>query len=272
MNKPHFFYTHKKGILLIVILLIAVILMSPNLQRRPRYYLIERPIVFIISSVQSGIAYTKESISRIWSGYINLVRVQEENARLKKELETLKAENSSYKEMVYSFEHMQALLSFKEAAPHKTISARIIGKDTSNLFKTFTIDRGEKDGIKKDMVAIAPEGIVGRVIRTSGSSSLVLLSIDRNSEIAAIIQRTRDEGIIEGKGSGLAHLKYIPVLSDIKDGDIVITSGLDGIYPKGLNIGKAISVKRGDAALFLEIDVMPDADIARLEDVLIIVN
>lgn len=272
MSKPRFFYTHKKGILLIIIILIAIILMSPNLQRRPRYYLIERPIVFIISTVQSGITSTKEGISRIWNGYINLVRAQEENKRLKKELETLKAENNNYKEMVYSFERMQALLSFKETAPFKTISARITGKDASNLFKTFTINRGEKDGIKKDMVAIAPEGIVGRVIRTSGRSSLVLLSIDRNSEIAAIIQRTRDEGIVEGKGSSLAHLKYIPILSDIKEGDAVIASGLDGIYPKGLNIGKVISVKRGDAALFLEIDVMPDTDFARLEEVLVITN
>jgi len=246
--------------------------MSPNLQRRPRYYLIERPIVFIISTVQSGITSAKEGVSRIWNGYINLVRVQEENKRLKKEIETLKTENNNYKEMVYSFERMQALLGFKETAPFKTISARIIGKDTSNLFKTFTINRGEKDGIKKDMVVIAPEGIVGRVIRTSGRSSLVLLSIDRNSEIAAIIQRTRDEGIIEGKGSSLTHLKYIPILSDIKEGDAVIASGLDGIYPKGLNIGKVISVKRGDAALFLEIDVMPDTDFARLEDVLVITN
>jgi rod shape-determining protein MreC len=246
--------------------------MSPNLQRRPRYYLIERPIVFIISTVQSGITSTKEGISRIWNGYINLVRVQEENKRLKKDVETLKAENNNYKEMVYSFERMQALLSFKETAPFKTISARITGKDASNLFKTFTINRGEKDGIKKDMVAIAPEGIVGRVIRTSGRSSLVLLSIDRNSEIAAIIQRTRDEGIVEGKGSSLAHLKYIPTLSDIKEGDAVITSGLDGIYPKGLNIGKVMSVKRGDADLFLERDVLPDTDFSKIVEFLVIIT
>lgn len=270
--KHHFFYTHKRGLLLIAIILIAVILMSPDLQKRPRYHLIEKPAVFVLSLFQRGFTQTGAGIKGLWSGYINLVGVQKENAGLKQEIAHLRAENTRYKEMALSLERMQALLEFKENAPFKTKSARVIGRDTSNLFKTITIDRGEGDGIKKDMAVITPHAVVGRIIRTSRNSSLVLLMIDGNSAIASIIQRTRDEGIIEGRGSAIANLKYIPILSDIQSGDAVITSGIDGIYPKGMNVGRVVSAKKEGDAIFQEVAVAPAVDFTRLEEVLVVVD
>lgn len=270
--KPHFFYTHKRGLLLIAIILIAVILMSPDLQKRPRYYLIEKPAVSVVSLFQRGFTQAGAAIKAVWSGYINLVNVQKENAGLKQEIGHLRAENTRYKEVAHSLERMQTLLGFKENAPFRTISVRVIGSDTSNLFKTITIDRGDGDGLKKDMAVITPDAVVGRVIRTSRNSSLVLLMIDRNSAIASIIQRTRDEGIIEGRGGSIANLKYIPILSDIQSGDAVITSGIDGIYPKGMNIGRVVSAKKEGDAIFQEIAVTPAADFTRLEEALVVVD
>lgn len=270
--KPHFFYTHKRGLLLLAIILIAIILMSPDLQKRPRYYLIERPVVFVASLFQKRFTQAGAGIKAVWNGYINLISVQKENARLKEEIEHLRAENIRYKEISHSLERMQTLLDFKEKAPFRTISVRVIGKDTSNLFKTITIYRGEGNGIRKGMAVITPDAVVGHVIRTSRDSSLVLLMIDRNSAIASIIQRTRDEGIIEGRGGSIAHLKYIPVLSDIKSGDVVITSGIDGIYPKGLNVGRVVSAKKENDAIFQEITVAPVVDFTRLEEVLVVVD
>ncbi len=270
--KPHFFYTHKRGLLLIAIILIAIILMSPDLQKRPRYYLIEKPVVFVISLFQRGFTQTGTGIKGVWSSYINLIGVQKENALLKQEIGHLRAENTRYKEMTHSLERMQTLLEFKENAPFRTISVRVIGRDTSNLFKTITIDSGEGNGIKKDMAVITPDAVVGRVIRTSRNSSLVLLMIDRNSAIASIIQRTRDEGIIEGSGGSIANLKYIQILSDIQSGDAVITSGIDGIYPKGMNVGRVVSAKKENDAIFQEVAVAPVVDFTRLEEVLVVVD
>ncbi|MBI3354343.1 MAG: rod shape-determining protein MreC [Nitrospirae bacterium] len=270
--KPHFFYTHKRGLLLIAIILIAIILMSPDLQKRPRYYLIEKPVVFVISLFQRGFTQTGAGIKGVWSSYINLIGVQKENALLKQEIGHLRAENTRYKEMTHSLERMQTLLEFKDNAPFRTISVRVIGRDTSNLFKTITIDSGEGNGIKKDMAVITPDAVVGRVIRTSRNSSLVLLMIDRNSAIASIIQRTRDEGIIEGRGGSIANLKYIQILSDIQSGDVVITSGIDGIYPKGMNIGRVVSAKKESDVIFQEVAVAPVVDFTRLEEVLVVVD
>jgi rod shape-determining protein MreC len=132
------------------------------------------------------------------------------------------------------------------------------------------VNKGDSDGIQKDMGVITPSGVVGRVVKTTGATSVVLLVTDPNNAIAGLIQRTRDEGIVEGTLQGRAKLKYIPMLSAVKEGDYVVTSGLVGGFPRGLAIGTITGISREEGALFQTAELAPEVDVNHVEEVLII--
>lgn len=206
----------------------------------------------------------------IWSDYVFLVGVREENKKLREELYQLQNENIQQREAVAALERLEAFLEFKEQNPYPMIAARVIGRDPTNWYRTMIIDKGEKDGIHVDMGVIVPRGVVGRVMKTAPGVSQIQLLTDRNSAVAGLIQRTRDEGIIEGTEKGLARIKYLPALSESQEGDLILTSGLAGSFPKGLLVGRIHRVKRQDRALFQGAEVTPMVDFSRLEEVLVI--
>jgi rod shape-determining protein MreC len=150
------------------------------------------------------------------------------------------------------------------------VAAQVIGRDATNRYRAIILNKGESDGIKPDMGVITPAGVVGRVVKTTGASSVVLLVTDPNNAIAGLIQRTRDEGIVEGTQQGLAQLKYIPLLSTLRDGDRVVTSGLVGGFPRGLAIGTITHIDKQEGALFQSAELMPEVDVGRVEEVLVI--
>ena len=150
------------------------------------------------------------------------------------------------------------------------VAAQVIGRDATNRYRAIILNKGESDGIKPDMGVVTPAGVVGRVVKTTGASSVVLLVTDPNNAIAGLIQRTRDEGIVEGTQQGLAQLKYIPLLSTLRDGDRVVTSGLVGDFPRGLVIGTITRIDKQEGALFQSAELMPEVDVSRVEEVLVI--
>jgi rod shape-determining protein MreC len=150
------------------------------------------------------------------------------------------------------------------------IAAQVIGRDATNRYRAIILNKGESDGIKPDMGVVTPAGVVGRVVKTTGATSVVLLMTDPTNAIAGLIQRTRDEGIVEGTQQGLAQLKYIPLLSTLRDGDRVVTSGLVGGFPRGLVIGTITSIDKQEGALFQSAELMPEVDVGRVEEVLVI--
>ena len=216
--------------------------------------------------------FVTQGVGRIWSGYMDLTQVREENLKLREELHRLQDENIRLLEARAAYDRLEQLLSFKIQSPYPVIAARVVGRDPTNWYRTLMIDKGEREGVAVDMGVIVPSGVVGRVIKTAPHLSQVLLLTDRNSAIAALVQRTRDEGIVEGTEEGLARIKYLSTLSELQEGDRVLTSGLAGSFPKGLFIGQIHRVEKQERALFQQAEIIPSVDFSKLEEVLVIVS
>ena len=176
------------------------------------------------------------------------------------ELEELKAEN----------ERLKKVLSFKEESPLNFLACPVLVKDSSNLSNSIIIGACKTHGVKQDAIIITAHGVVGRVIERSSGTSRVLLITDLNSRISAISSRSRCEGMLYGVSGGLCKMRYIPLESDIKKGDVVVTSGFSSYFSKGLILGSVVGVAKEPRGLSLYAIVKPKFDLSRLEEVLCI--
>ncbi|MEK7373963.1 MAG: rod shape-determining protein MreC, partial [Thermodesulfobacteriota bacterium] len=163
---------------------------------------------------------------------------------------------------------LQKLLELREGFPPRAVAARVIDRNRSSLFKTLLINKGTADGLRVGLAVLSDQGVVGRIIETSWHASRVLLLIDGNSNIDGLIQRSRAQGILQGAGSAGCSLKYISRAEEVLAGDVVISSGLSGVLPKGLLLGVVTGASRKEGGLFQKIDVAPAVDFEKLEEVL----
>lgn len=201
----------------------------------------------------------------MWTEWLEL---KEENRRLREEIVRLKQELTTYREASIANERYKKLLAIKEGSPSQLLVANVVGADLTAWIWTIIIDKGLKDGIAADMPVMAGDGIIGRIIEPSLSYSKVLLLADTKSAIAALVQRTRVQGILKGLGDGTCKLAYVEKTADVAVGDEIITSGMDKIFPKGFLLGKVVSIDKGqETALFQDIIVRPVADLKRIEEV-----
>jgi rod shape-determining protein MreC len=158
-------------------------------------------------------------------------------------------------------------LLLKERSSAKLISAEVIGRDAIGWLKTILINKGENDNVFKDQAVVTHRGIVGRCIEVADTTSRVLLITDINSSVDALVQRTRSRGIVEGTGSGMCELKYIAGTDDLVEGDLVVTAGLCGIFPKGLSIGTVRTITKKPNELFQSVELEPSSNLNTLEEV-----
>jgi rod shape-determining protein MreC len=165
---------------------------------------------------------------------------------------------------------MAALLDFKEQFIPKTVAAQVIGRDSTNWYSSLILNKGDRDGVRPEMGVMTSAGVVGRVVKTGPFSSVVLLLTDPHNAITGIIQRSRDEGIVEGTTQGRARIKYLPLLANLRIGDTVVTSGLTGGFPRGVVIGSVLSLQKEEGELFQSAEITPEANLSRLEEVLVI--
>jgi rod shape-determining protein MreC len=196
--------------------------------------------------------------------------VAEENEFLKDMLRKAVEKNNQLVEVALSNKRLRDLLNFQKNMPGSFIAAEIISRDPSPWFKSVIIDKGQADGLSKGLPVVISEGIVGQITAVSGHQSKVLLIIDQNNAVDALVQRTRSRGIIEGKSTDQCILKYVLRKHDVKVGDTVISSGLDGVYPKGLPIGYISGVIKRNSGIFQDVTVTPYVDFEKLEEVLVI--
>jgi rod shape-determining protein MreC len=231
-------------------------------------------VVFLeVLSPLQGIATAAVERGRgLWFRYVSLIGIEEENRELRGRLRELEAERHRAAEIELQNERFQELLKFRSDLPGKAITARVTGQDASGWFQTFAIDRGQRDGVQPGMPVVCADGVVGRIAQASPHASRVLLISDHNSGLDALVQRTRARGIVEGAVNGVCSMKYIKRSDDIEVGDVVVTSGLDGIFPKGILVGRVIAITRKDYGLFQVADVVPSVDFSRLEEVLVITS
>ena len=207
----------------------------------------------------------------IWSRYIGLIGLHDENAKLRGEVDQLRMEKARLNEEVLEAQRLRRLAGLQDAGYGKTVVARIIGRAPSPVQQTLTIDKGLSQGVQPDSAVMTPDGIVGRVIYSANFYSVVQLIIDSQSAVGIMVQSTRQQGIIKGTGGQQLELDYIDDDSELKEGDELLTSGMDRVYPKGLPAGVIISVgpRRG---LFKTLTIQPKANLGRLEEVICLIE
>jgi rod shape-determining protein MreC len=200
-----------------------------------------------------------------------LRQVRSENEQLKQQLGELRVRLQEERGLAQQSQSLQKLLDLKTSTTLSTTAASVIAGGASPEFRTITIDKGTGDGLHADMAVLAPAGVVGRIIQPSSRASKVQLLIDRSAAAGAIIERTRAQGVVVGTGADELRMDYVAGSADVKVGDVVVTSGIDGIYPKGFVIGQIQSVRRG-AGEFTAIVIRPAVDFTSLEAVLIVLT
>ena len=255
----------------LIIVIVANIVLLSMASRYPSYEY-GRLSIFVVAPFQDAVSHSIKFLESIWNHYFNLVSVAEENKILQKELSHARERNNFCYETELSNIRLRYLLKFKKNLTEQVIAAEVIGKDPSAWFKTIIIDKGKIDGLTKGLAVVVPEGIAGQVTDVSEHYAKVLLIIDGNSAVDALVQRTRARGIVEGSQADVCLLKYALRNDDVASQDIVITSGLDGVFPKGLRVGSVSKVIKQNSGIFQEVAVKPYVDFEKLEEVLVILN
>jgi rod shape-determining protein MreC len=260
---------HRPGVLLGAAMLLHVVLISAQVSTASGLPVLQVVTFGSFAEVQRGMTAMVDGVQGFWSGYIALRQVQAENGTLRQEVQDLQIRLQQERAEARRTDNLRQLLELRDRANLDTTAAEVIAAAASPEFRTVTIDKGTSNGLKTDMAVISPAGVVGRVILPSGRAAKVQLLIDRNAAAGALIERTRVQGVIEGFGDGTLRMAYVPATADVKPGDLVVTSGIDGIYPKGFVIGTIEHVEAGNGG-YHQITVRPAVDFSRLEEVLIV--
>jgi len=248
----------------------AFLVLTLNVRDERRASWPERALLQISLPLQHRAQRALLWVRGVGEQYIFLTRVQQENQDLKRTVSSLREENNRLKEALWEEERLKKLSSLQSQYSSVSRVAQIFARDPSSWFKTVLVNKGERDGVAKDMAVVTADGVVGRVIEVSLNTAKVLLVTDPNSAMDVIVQRSRTQGIMEGKVEEICSLKYVQKNEDVQVGDKVITSGLGGIFPKGLVTGTVTRVERKRPGIFQYIEVTPSVDFSRLEEVLIL--
>lgn len=259
-------------VVVVILILVNIIGLSRIGKTKSSSNGFQRFALYGISPVQSVVSKTIRSFKTVWSNYFLLISVSRDNEILKKKLGEVTMERNRYIEVELENVRLRKLLNFKKKHTFKTKAAKVIGRDITKWFKTVIIDQGRANGIVSGLPVVVSEGIVGQVTEVALNHSKVLLVEDRNSAVDALIQRNRASGILKGESTDRCFLDYALLKNDIRVGDIVVSSGLDGLYPKGLRIGNVSRVVRPNAGIFQEVIVKPFVDFEKLEEVLVIIQ
>jgi rod shape-determining protein MreC len=255
----------------IVLITVNVILLSVTSKSQSTFGLGRVGLSFV-SPFQELVTRSARFTRGIWEHYFFLVSVAQENDTLKKMLNESIEKNNQWHEIELANMRLRNLLNFQKPPTHPVVAAEVIGRDPSAWFKTVIIDKGKSDGLQKGLPVVLPQGVAGQVIEVSGHYSKVMLIIDPNSAVDALVQRSRARGIIKGGPANQCRFEFVLRKHDVQIGDTVVASGLDGVYPKGLRIGRVSDLSERSADIFYEITVTPFVDYEKLEEVLVILR
>ncbi|HQB31392.1 MAG TPA: rod shape-determining protein MreC [Syntrophales bacterium] len=215
----------------------------------------------------------QESIRKVgesWKRYLLLVHAEKENQELRSEVNRLKNRINELREADLESRRLRRLMGLSEAVSLPMTAARVTGAERTSVFHVLYISKGTAHGIRPEMPVLTDIGVGGRIIEASWHASKVLLITDFNSNVDALVQRSRVQGILQGAGPEGCVLKYVPSSGDVQAGDEVITSGLVGIFPKGFLLGTVSRVEKEKTGLFQKIVVKPAVDPALLEEVMVL--
>jgi rod shape-determining protein MreC len=262
-------FIEKKRTYLIVLAVFLFLFWLLTLQvKAGRFTALERPVLAISGFIGRIVTGVYDGAASVINGYFFLVRTERENDRLRAENSRLRIENQMTNELILENDRLRAALAFEKENPPRSVTAQVIAKESSLASATFTLNKGSSSGLERDQPVVSPEGIVGRIQAVLPGTAKVMLLTDPGSTIAVRVQRNREEGLLEGKLDRCV-LKYVSYYVDVQAGDLLVSSGLDGIYPKGLPVAVVTSVRKSEASSFQTVHAEPVAKLARLEEVLV---
>ena len=256
----------------IVLIVVNIIALSLSSSRYSSHYGPGGIGISLIAPFQKIVTRSIGFAKDIWNHYFFLVIAAQQNDIYKKTLSKARERDNHYKELELSSIRLRNLLNFQKTMTKQVLAAEVIGKDPSPWFKTVIIDKGSNDGVENGMAVVIPEGIAGQVMDSSPRYSKVLLIIDQHSAVDALAQKNRARGIIKGWADGQCFFKYVLRKHDVTVGDRVVSSGLDGVFPKGLAVGRVASVVRPSSGIFQEVTVTPYVDFEKLEEVFVVLS
>ena len=227
-------------------------------------------LMWIMRPLQIAAQGTVNWISTVHESYDTLAGFRAENERLRKRIQALEVERQKLLEAQVSNSRLTQLLDLRSHLPGAAITASIIGHSVTSWFQSCLLDKGSSDGVRKGMAVVTPLGVVGQVVSVTPRTAKVLLLTDANSGIDVLVQRTRTRGIVSGSLENGTVLKYVKRSEDVQEGDRLITSGVDGVFPKSLLVGTVIKVVKQHIGLFQFIEVLPAVQPARIEEVLVV--
>jgi rod shape-determining protein MreC len=226
-------FRQRTGYLFVAVTIAHIILISAQVNTRRGVPMLEAVTFGVFAEVQRASTSVIEGVQHGWQNYFALQQVRRENEQLRHENGQLQVQLQQERALSTQTRSLQQLLELRQRTTLSTTAASVIAGGASPDFRTFTIDKGTRDGLRPDMAVIAPTGVVGRIIMPSVRASKVQLLIDRNAAAGAIVERSRAQGVVLGTGGDKLKFEYVPGAADVQVGDRVVTSGIDGIYPKG---------------------------------------
>ena len=233
---------------------------------------VERLFISITAPIQQAVTKTLHFTQNVWNTYFLTVIAVKENIELKERLGNATEIKNRCEELVLENTRLKKFVNFTGLVPDIYVAAQIIARDPSPWFKTVMIDKGSADGLLKGSPVMVSEGIVGQIIEVSKHYSRVLLITDRNSSVDALVQNSRVRGIVKGNNEDPCSFVYALRKDEVKEGETIISSGLDQVFPKGLKIGRILKVTKVHSQLFQDITIETSVDFDKIEEVLVLKN
>src|SRR4051812_35587122 len=261
----------RAGYLFLAVVIGHIVLISAQVNARSGVPILETVTFGAFAELQRLTSAVLNGARGVWTGYVDLRNVHTENDALRQELTNVQVELQRQRALADRTRSLEEILGFGNSIDLQTSAAEIIGAAATADFRTVTIDKGTSQGLRTDMAVLSPKGVVGRVVAAGPRASRVQLLVDRNAAAGALIERSRAQGVVVGAGDDLLRLEYVSETSDVQKGDTVVTSGIDGIYPKGFVIGEVDSVEK-TGVTFRTIGIRPAVDFSALEDVLVVLT
>ena len=254
------------------ILIFSLVLMTVNVRYEKSNLFFESIVVWFFSPIQKLLTSTTSYVSDAFDHYFFLVETSKENDRLLLKVNLLSKKNNELIERNKLLERSDNLIEFLDKDERPFVIAKVIGYDATQWSKVIFINRGTNHKVQKNSSVMNNAGVIGHVIHSSPNSSKVLLITDSRSAVDSLFQETRESGITVGTGENICEMKFVPISAKINLGDKVISSGLGGVFPKGLVVGRVVDIVKQSQELFQDIMVEPSADLSNIEEVIVLLH
>ena len=251
-------------------LLLSLYLLTAGARGQLKYDPIGPALLWFLRPLEIGAPAATVWFKELGQSSLTRTSLKNDNEQMRKRLQDLEAERNRLLETDATNKRLQQLLDFREQFPAASITASIIASSASTWFQSCLINKGSAENVRKGMAVVTPLGVLGQVVSVAARSAKVLLITDANSGVDVVVQRTRSRGIVSGSLEGGTVIKYVKRSEEIQEGDRLVTSGLDGVFPKGILVGTVGKVRKQQAGLFQHVEVIPAVRAAQTEEVLVI--